>query len=319
MKLITIINEYIALKQSLGNNYKICGGRLRYYCRSIGYNIDIEEVIPEQVDLFFSRYPSITRSWYEDYKVLSGFYKYAISREYVKFSPLPRTKPKLSEPFVPYIYSHEQIRQLLKATSLYRKPHSQEVVEAYTLYSIILLLYGAGLRLSEALNLNLVDVNLVNATITIQNTKFNKNRLVPLGTELNRSMIKYLKSRSQAKHSQEESDPFFIGRNGLRVSMRATEELFRRLCIYVGIHRNNGVGMQPRLHDLRHTFAVHRLIEWYRQGKDVNKLLFHLSTYMGHIDLSSTQVYLTMTPELLQEASIRFEKYALKEANYEEQ
>lgn len=318
MKLIQIINEYVALKQSLGNKYRTYGGRLRFYCRSIGNNIDIEDVTSEQVNKFFSRANKVTRSWYEDYKALSGFYKYAISRGYIKSSPLPKTKPKLTQHFVPYIYTYDQIRQLLKATSVYRKPTFDEVVEAHTLYSIILLVYGAGLRLSEAVNLNLVDVNLMEAILTIRNTKFNKSRLVPIGTQLNQEMVQYLIRRSQAKHSQEENSPFFIGRNSLRISMHATEELFRRLCVYVGIQRNGGVGIQPRLHDLRHTFAVHRLIEWYKEGKDVNKLLFHLSTYMGHIDLSSTQIYLTMTPELLREANRRFEEYALKGVNYEQ-
>lgn len=318
MKLITIINEYIALKQSLGNKYRTCGGRLRFYCRSIGNNIDIEDVTSEQVNRFFTRANKVTRSWYEDYKVLSGFYKYAISRGHTNFSPLPKIRPKLTEHFVPYIYSYHQIHQLLKATSFYRKPHFHEVVEAHTLYSIILLVYGAGLRLSEAVNLNLADVNLVEAILTIRNTKFNKSRLVPIGTQLNQEMVQYLIHRNQARHSQKENTPFFIGRNGLRISMHATEELFRRLCVYVGIHRNDSVGIQPRLHDLRHTFAVHRLIEWYKEGKDINKLLFHLSTYMGHIDLSSTQIYLTMTPELLREASKCFEQYALKEVTYEQ-
>ena len=66
----------------------------------------------------------------------------------------------------------------------------------------------------------------------------------------------------------------------------------------------------PRLHDLRHSFAVHRLTDWYRQGADVQRLLPVLSTYLGHTDLAGTQVYLSMTPELLQQASSRFERYA---------
>lgn len=65
----------------------------------------------------------------------------------------------------------------------------------------------------------------------------------------------------------------------------------------------------------RHSFAVDRLTSWYREGKNVQQLLPHLSTYLGHIDIASTQLYLTMTPELLQEASVRFERYALKEVN----
>ena len=82
---------------------------------------------------------------------------------------------------------------------------------------------------------------------------------------------------------------------------------------HAGIRRDDGARYQPRLHDLRHTAAVHRLIAWYRAGADVQRLLPHLATYLGHVDLASTQRYLTMTPELLQEASRRFEQYARPE------
>ena len=88
------------------------------------------------------------------------------------------------------------------------------------------------------------------------------------------------------------------------------QEYFRILCNSEGIRRDDGACHQPRLHDLRHTFAVHRLTSWYQQGADVQKLLPHLSTYLGHVDIQSTQVYLTMTPELLDEAGKRFAQYA---------
>ena len=84
---------------------------------------------------------------------------------------------------------------------------------------------------------------------------------------------------------------------------------FARLRRIAGVERHDGSYFQPRLHDLRHTFAVHRVTEWYRQGADVQRLLPALSTYLGHVNLSGTQRYLTMTPELLQQANDRFERY----------
>ena len=94
------------------------------------------------------------------------------------------------------------------------------------------------------------------------------------------------------------------------VTLQAT---FKRLRDHTGIHRTDGGRYQPRLHDLRHSFAVHRLISWYQQGANVQQLLPNLSVYLGHVNVASTQVYLTMTPELLQEANARFERYARKE------
>ena len=90
---------------------------------------------------------------------------------------------------------------------------------------------------------------------------------------------------------------------------------FRALCDHAGIRRTD-TREQPRIHDLRHTFAVHRLTTWYQQGADVQRLLHHLSVYLGHVHLRHTQVYLSMTPELLREASQRFERYAGKERRH---
>ena len=88
------------------------------------------------------------------------------------------------------------------------------------------------------------------------------------------------------------------------------ERTFKRLRKMCGVRRPDTFSFQPRIHDLRHTFAVHRVTEWYRQGADVQKLLPALSTYLGHVSLESTQRYLTITPELLQQANNRFERYA---------
>jgi site-specific recombinase XerD len=94
------------------------------------------------------------------------------------------------------------------------------------------------------------------------------------------------------------------------------ENIFGKLRIRAGLYRPERGSSQPRLHDLRHTSAVHRLVAWYRDGKDVRTLLPYLSTYLGHLNLSGTQCYLSMTPELLDEVNRRFEGYALGEVNH---
>jgi integrase len=93
------------------------------------------------------------------------------------------------------------------------------------------------------------------------------------------------------------------------------ERAFKQIRRHADLHCEGGPRRQPRLHDLRHTSAVHRLTTWYREGRDVQKLLPQLSVYMGHARLAATQVYLTMTPELLHEASLRFERYATREVS----
>jgi integrase len=104
---------------------------------------------------------------------------------------------------------------------------------------------------------------------------------------------------------------FFATRKGTAISLNMLEKVFVRVRERAGLRRPPGARWQPRLHDLRHAFAVHRLVAWYREGADVQACLPLLSTYLGHVNVAGTQAYLTMTPELLAEASKRFERYAV--------
>jgi integrase len=177
------------------------------------------------------------------------------------------------------------------------------------LRAVLLLLYGAGLRLGEAIRLDVGDVDLDEAVLTVRQTKFFKTRLVPLGKDLAQVLIDYRQYCNRPPRRGGER-PFFRMRNGERIEQFAVERAFRRLCTIAQVSRQGGARRQPRLHDMRHTAAVHRLIAWYRRGADLQYLLPRLATYLGHKDLSGTQHYLTLTPPLLQEASKRFERYA---------
>ena len=177
---------------------------------------------------------------------------------------------------------------------------------------MILVYYGAGLRLREATNLTRADVDLSRSVLTIRNTKFGKTRLVPVGPQLSRALVQYDRTRPKGRPAEA---PFFATRAGGPVNTGTLQQNFRILCDRAGIRRTD-THEQPRIHDLRHTFAVHRLTSWYQQGADVQRLLHHLSVYLGHVHLRHTQVYLSMTPELLREASQRFERYAGKERRH---
>jgi site-specific recombinase XerD len=176
--------------------------------------------------------------------------------------------------------------------------------------ALLLLLYGAGLRISEALRLTLADCDLEQSLLTIRETKFYKSRLVPLGPDLSQALKLYLAARSERRHPAPAEAFLLVTRHSLPVSVQLAEDSFKRICRKVGVRRTDGSRFKPRLHDLRHAFAVHRLTACYREGEDVQRLLLQLSTYLGHVDLDSTQRYLTLTPELLGQASHRFEQYA---------
>ena len=174
---------------------------------------------------------------------------------------------------------------------------------------LILLLYGAGPRISEALSLTLGDVNLTGGILTIRESKFYKTRLVPMGPDLIRALTSYTTKRVM-DHPAKPDAPLFVSRTGTPVTRQTAENTFGRLRVRAGVLRHDGARYQPRLHDLRHSFAVHRVVSWYRQGADMQRLLPKLATYLGHVHIAATQRYLTLTPELLKEASRRFEHYA---------
>jgi site-specific recombinase XerD len=315
MKLKTLIVQYVAFRKSMGASLETAESLLQDFCRQMGEEINATDVQPERVNIFLAGTGAITRYWHLKYGVLRGLYRYAISRGLVADSPLPTTVPKLPARFIPYIYTRTELRRLFNSTSSYRKQHRK--LEPHTLRAILLLLYGAGLRVSEAVALTLDDVDLAGALITIRDTKFNKTRIVPLASELNQMMAQYAAGSKERLPSQSGSAPFFVLRRGGNVPLHLVQQTFKRLREYADVKRVDGGRYQPRLHDMRHSFAVHRLVAWYQQGADVQKLLPQLSTYLGHVDLAATQIYLTMTPELLHEASARFERYALKEESHD--
>jgi integrase/recombinase XerD len=272
----------------------------------MGADADLADVSIQHVQAFLAGTGPITSTWHTKHTILPTFYRYAVNRGFVTVSPLPTTVPKRPARFVPYIYSHDELRRLVRSVDSVRR-RSDCCLEPITMRTILVLLYGAGLRIQEALDLNGSDVDLNGSRLTIHQTKFSKTRLVPIGSQLRQALTLYAKTRTV-----ESGAPFFTMRDGKRIRREVVQEYFRILCRSEHICRNGGAGQQPRLHDLRHTFAVHRLTSWYQKGEDVQKLLPHLSTYLGHVDIASTQVYLSMTPELLSEAGNQFERYAVE-------
>jgi integrase/recombinase XerD len=317
MKLTKVIAQYVMFRKSLGQDFESTERRLRTFSRFMGEGTDIRALKAQQVAAFLAGHGPVTRNWHAKYGALRGFFSYAVTRGYLSAAPLPTTIPKQPARFVPHIYSMDELRRLLNGTASYQKHKTRILMEPHTFRALLLLLYGAMLRVSEALSLNLADVDLEEAVIVIRDTKFYKSRLVPLGCDLNEVMTRYAAQRKRDGHLQRNNTPFFVTRLGARIPIRLIQRAFRRLRAYSSVRRKGGPRCQPRLHDLRHAAAVHRLTTWYREGKDVQKLLPLLSTYLGHTDIASTQVYLTMTPELLHEASKRFATYVFGEVSYD--
>ncbi len=313
MKLTQVIRKYVRFKQSMGMSFQAEAYMLRAFGRTQG-NIEIIEVAPKSVLAFLYGRGPVTRTWHHKFTALRMFYRFAVSRGYVGASPLPSTRPKETRLHVPYIYTRDELHRLLETTSLLKD--RRRSLPQTTLRLLLLFLYGTGLRLGEALSLTCRDVDLPRSLLTIRCSKFYKSRLVPIGIQLHTQLENYLSRRLQLPLPKGEDSTYFVTKQGLPIGKRCVLFNFRRLCKLTRIQRNDQTSRQPCLHDLRHSFAVHRLTSWYRAGSDVQRLLPHLSTYLGHINIVSTQRYLSMTQELLKEANNRFERYALSEVSH---
>lgn len=313
MKLQQLIERYISYRQSLGTRFNTNAIILRAFCRALGVRVAIADVDAKRVRAFLDGTGPVTSAWHVRHNALLGFYRYAISRGFTTTSPLPAEIPKRPPRFVPYVYSRDELLRLLRATDSYQR--LRVGIEPATMRTILRLLYATGLRVSEAVALDCTDVDLETCVLTVRRTKFYKTRLVPIGTQLKHVLAQHVAPVRRAK-GVAESPPLFVLRTNTRVTKGCLEGSFRRLREHAGIRRFDGASYQPRLHDLRHTFAVHRLTSWYREGADVQNLLPLLSVYLGHVNLAATQVYLSMTPELLAQAGARFERYAGSEGNH---
>jgi integrase/recombinase XerD len=314
MNITNLVSHYVAFRKVLGERCDRTEYTLRSFCRAVGLRTSVTRIRLKVVAVFLAGTGPITRTWHSKYGALKGLFQFAVSRGYLEKAPLPTELPKYPCTFVPYIYSREELRRLLEAVPSYHRFPSR--MEAPTLRAMLLLLYGAGLRRGEALRLSVADVDLGNSLLTIHDTKFLKSRLVPISADLTKVLSDYARWRAATHPSASLGSHFFVGRHGKILHPWTLQDTFERLREYAGVRRTDGSRYQPRLHDLRHAFAVHRLTEWYRQGADVQRLVYHLSVYLGHARLTHTQVYLTLTPELLQQAGTRFERYARKEDDH---
>jgi len=306
MTLSQAVTRYVTHKQTIGMRFGRQARTLKSFCRQNG-EVDIDRLDSKAVTAFITGTGPVTLNARTKYNVLRGLYKFLVARGCTANDPLPRAAPKPSINFVPYIFSRDELKRLFLAAETCQSP--QRLLEGKTLRALLLVLYGAGLRLNEALSLTIEDVDLREKTLCVRESKFFKTRLVPICADLQTIIDGHLAVRCAQRPLSE--DRLFVTRERDPVPDHLVQAAFRRLRLHAKISRNDHIRQQPRMHDLRHSAAVHRVIAWYRDGADVQRLLPQLATLLGHIDIVSTQRYLTLVPELLTEASIRFEQYAL--------
>jgi integrase len=251
-------------------------------------------------------------TWARRLKLLRPFIRYL--RQFEPATPMPDTSVFGPLPGwqIPHIYRDQEIIDLLAAAHHLGPDGNLRAATYETLFG---LLASTGLRISEAIHLLDADVDLAHGLLTVRQTKFNKSRQLPLHPSVTAALFHYRTLRSQ--QVQEHAGlPFFVGTRGQRLgkplSSHQVDRVFATLRKQLG-WINRGAHDAPRIHDLRHSFAVRRVLLWQAQGTDIDQAMLALSTYMGHAKISHTYWYLTAVPELMGTAASKFEQFAQPE------
>ncbi len=306
------IDQFLSHKRSLGRRYDIEKKTLALFD---GYLVDnniggIHELTPACVDQFLlSRQRSRPRSYNHLRCTVGRLFTYMVDHGKLTATPLQSPPRRARYQRTPFIFDTITAKRLL--TLAKTLPNKGGTVERGNTYFVIFaVLYGLGLRVGEACRLRIKDVNLERRLLHIRETKFYKSRFVPFGPKLEAVLVEHLRQRQVALTGVLADDqPLFCLRGGRPINPGTVSQTFHTLVPRLHLQIPPGA-TPPCLHHLRHSFAVGTLTRWYRLDLDPQTRLLALSTFMGHVDVSSTAVYLTTTPELLAEASRRFRAYA---------
>jgi integrase/recombinase XerD len=296
------MNDYLTVRRQLGFTLETFGRRLENYVE-FSERAGAEHVTSELALQWATSIPAQPYTWRRRLGVVRAFARYLstidpqteIPSEDLLRASLPRVAP--------YLYSSAEIAALMSA--------AQELtpqLRAATFETIIGLLAVSGLRAGEALGLDRADVDLHDGAIHVRAGKQAKQREVPLHDTTTRALLEYDRLRDRLIPGPQ-SPAFFVAPAGTRLSRGAFNGTFAKLIRQIGLE-GRGERVRPRPHDIRHGFAVQTLIDWYRNGEDIDAKLPLLSTFLGHVDPASTYWYLEASPELLALARDRLERGA---------
>ena len=300
----TTLEDYLIIRRSLG--FKLCSaGRLLYkfvlFAEQEGASF-----ITRDLALRWAIQPKnvLQSTRAERFGILSRFARYVSS-----IDPRTETLPQDLLPYryqrrTPYIYSDNEISLLIESA---QQLPSKIGLRPYTYSTLFGLIAVTGMRISEAIHLNRENVDLTHSVITIYQTKFGKNRLVPVHPSTRHVLQQYEVKRDQV-FPHPKSLSFFVSDCGNRLTGSTVRWTFVKVSCWIGLRKpSKSHGHGPCLHELRHAFAVRTILNWYRAGLDVEREIPKLATYLGHAHVNDTYWYLQAVPELMQLATMRLE------------
>jgi integrase/recombinase XerD len=301
------VREYLELRRSLGFKLLEVGKGLLDFVAFLERHK--ASYITRAMALTWAQQPSNAQPvwWAQRLSFVRGFARYRSATD-------PRTQipPEGLLPFQPkrarpYLYSDEEVRKLLHAALRMPCRWERGKLRPWVYHCLFGLLSVSGLRLGEARNLELQDVDLKAAVLTIRGAKFGKTRLVPLHASTCGVLADYMMRRQRHWKGRAVSSYLFVSSMGNRLDSGDIHRTFYVLSRQIGL-RGPSASRGPRLHDMRHRFATNTLVRWYRCGQDPERRLPLLSAYLGHVHVADTQWYLEASPELMREAMQRLQR-----------
>jgi integrase len=305
------INRYLALKRSMGCRFNTEDRALRVFDRFVADRAvrRIGDIDAALLEAFLTSRPRSARSYNNLLGVVRRLLDWMVDQQELAVSPLQsRPRPQTARR-LPFLYDEATIRRILEYAA--ELPDGTRAPQRGATYATIFAILAAlGLRVGEISRLQCGDVDLQREVLLLRNSKFGKSRLVPFGPRLAARLRAYAALREQRLGVAVPDAPFFTWNGRSPVVTNSIRNAFRdHLVPRLQLKAPAGT-RHPCVHGLRHSFAVRTLLRWYREGIDPNARLNHLSTFLGHVGLHSTAVYLTITGELLQSANQRFEAFA---------
>jgi len=296
--------EYLTMRRGLGYKLHEAGKRLLDFVTFMEQHR--ASYITQSLALAWAKQPSDVQpsEWARRLSCVRSFARHRSAtdpRTQIPPAGLLPYRPKRAQP---YLYSDEEIKELLRAAL---KLPAKSGLRPWTYHCLFGLLCVTGLRVSEAQNLELQDVDLRAGVLTIRGAKFGKSRLVPLHASTRRVLADYIARREQVWTNRPISSYLFVSNWGNRLDGGDIRRTFYALSRQIGL-RGPSDSHGPRLHDMRHGFASKTLLRWYRAGEDAEQRLPILSAYLGHVHWSDTFWYLSALPELMHEAMSRLER-----------
>ena len=300
------VEEYLNLRRNLGFKLLDAGKGLLDFATYMGQHR--ASYITQALALAWAQQPSNVQPahWARRLSFVRGFARYhsaSDSRTQIPAQGLLPFQPKRARP---YLYSDDEIKGLLSAALKMPYRFERGALRPWVFHGLFGLLSVSGLRLGEARNLELQDVDLKAAVLTIRGTKFGKTRLVPLHRSTCKVLADYIARRKRHWANRPVSSYLFVSSWGNRLDGGEIHRTFYVLSRQIGL-RGTCDSHGPRLHDMRHRFATKTLVAWYRAGQDPERRLPLLSAYLGHVHVADTQWYLSGSPELMRESMRRLE------------